>query len=77
MENIKWYDVYWDESYWCDSNGNEDYSYYPYLDVYPNNDEEVYIKFENGEIKTVVYDGWDFGGYDLYYDDIIAWGRKE
>ena len=81
MENIKWYEVYWDESstWYTDDDGNEyeDWSMFPYLDEYPNDGEEVYIKFENGEIKTVIYDGcYDFGEYDLY-DDIVAWGRKE
>ena len=79
MKNIKWYDVYWDEniSWYTDDDGNEyeDWVMSPCLDEYPNKDEEVYIKFDNGGIETVIYDGYDFGEYDLY-DDIVAWGRK-
>ena len=80
MENIKWYEVWWDEepSYYTDYNGGiwNDYVYCPHLDKYPNDGEEVYIKFEDGKIETVIYDSYDFGEYDLY-DDIAAWGRKE
>ena len=79
MENIEWFEVWWDEEVSCytDDDGSvwDDYVYCPHLDKYPNDSEEVYIQFTNGEIKTVIYDGYDFGEYDLY-DDIVAWGRK-
>lgn len=78
MENIKWYDIWWEEEpTWYNDEGElyEDYIWVRAMDKYPNEDEEVYIMFEDGKVKTAVYDGYDFGEYNK--DNITAWGRKE
>jgi hypothetical protein len=74
---LNWNELYWDEydTSYTDEDGDEvfDYSRSKYMDKSPNRDELVAILTEDGKIDYVIYDGYDFGDYNM--DGIEAWAE--
>lgn len=73
-EEINWIPLVWDEYPTVDMDGNDDYVYaVDYSVPMPEEDEWVLITDENHNVRTVQYDGYDFGNY--VREEILAWAH--
>ena len=74
-EEINWIPLVWDEYPTVDMDGNDDYVYaVDYSVPMPKEDEWVLITDENHNVRTVQYDGYDFGDY--VREEILAWAHS-
>ncbi len=74
QREINWIPLVWDEYPTVDMDGNDDYVYaVDYSVPMPKEDEWVLITDENYNVRTVQYDGYDFGDY--VREEILAWAH--